>query len=80
MVEIWGRAQPEAETSGESIVNMMLSWTIWGEEDRKGEEREGNEVQQPGSQKYKGEQVTQMDKLHREEQQMHKNINKILRC
>lgn len=47
-----GRAKPEANTSGESRVDTpRLSWTMLGEEEGKGEEREWD--QDLGGQRYK---------------------------
>jgi hypothetical protein len=39
---------------------------MWGDEERKREGREGNEVQQPGGQRYKKRQVS-MSGLYRDE-------------
>lgn len=39
---------------GKSRVDITrLSWALWGEEERQGEKRGGNQVQKPGGQRYK---------------------------
>lgn len=42
-----------------------MSWATWGEEDGIGEGREGNQVYQPGGQKYKRVRVIKMSGLYR---------------